>query len=174
MATCLVATYLWVQFDKEAETQRKVELYYADPKNKRIDLENEWLRLWRSMSAAERSELKGMRVPLISMPGPKGPARWFDLNGALVPEQFVLFYFQCATLEYLPPSTGPGGWSDGELWDVGDPDSDSMRYLAMRNLVSPTAGPQRAEVYSWEEICENFGFTLEQVGKKAKVMTPIT
>jgi hypothetical protein len=180
VATTFVGSYLWLQHARDAEHQRKIETAYADPKNKHLDLENEWMRLWRSMSAAERSELRRMRVPLISTPGPKGPDERFDLDGAIVPRQFVLFYFQCASPTHLPPSTGPGGWSDGELWDDGDPDSDQMRHLAevtkrylqMRNLAGPAAGPQRAEVYSWETIYEHFGFTLAEVrGKEAGPMT---
>jgi len=166
----VLGTYLVVEDAKDNEMNRKAIEASLDPEIMRMRLENEAARLWRGMTAQERADWKGMRVPLLIAPGINGPDEIFDLDGVKIPRQFVIYYFTCSTKDYLAAT---GDWSDGQLWDVGNPNSPTMRflaentkrYLALKGLVAPSAGPQRAQVYDWQKIADYMGLTMEEIDK---------
>jgi hypothetical protein len=119
----------------------------------------------------EQIALLMQRASVVITGDAKGPRVNLDCNGNLVPRQFAVFYFWKSTQTHL---LAINEFSEGELWDISDPNSETRRflakalrdYLASKGMCSVTAGPQRAEVFSWQRISDFLGIELEEIEKQ--------
>lgn len=174
VAIALILTDLAViqlhDYSKEQDTKNTRMLMDASPEVKLAELDWKKMQELRMMDKATLKELQNWRISLVLEITSEGPIPYYEMDGVKIPKQFVIYYLQCASQDKL---TSTNSWSDGELWDNRNPNSPTMRYLAefvkrflaMRRLVEPSAGPQKAQVNSWPKICYMFGLSMEEIEK---------
>jgi hypothetical protein len=180
VATFLTGGYLLYQDNEQNKTERKIA---EDLSDVRIRLAQIRLDLARTIQATPLDKLREMnkrRLSLVTSLTSNGPEPEYEYTDSYhikfrLPKDFVIYYLQLATKEFLPitGNRDDEGFSDKVRYDRDDPNSPTLRRLAedtkrvlkALQLAGDDGGPNRCRVYSWDDVCEALGLTMEEIEK---------